>query len=189
MRRHTKRFKKHKRKFGVSGTFHKRKTYKRKTRKTKVRGGNGNECPVCLEAVPNQCILYPCKHHICKSCLDFLINPKKCPLCRAVIFSANCNGQTTSYTHPLPVMIDPTIAKNIQRLLPYENWELIKTQPEQLTFKYRTPINNPVKLENMKHGIQQLTHQLETQLNSFKYAYPSLNNHMIYITLSVKRLN
>ncbi|GLE09075.1 hypothetical protein PINS_up020664 [Pythium insidiosum] len=43
------------------------------------------ECVVCLDA-DKQRICVPCGHYcMCKACVDLLVTPKKCPLCRTAI--------------------------------------------------------------------------------------------------------
>jgi hypothetical protein len=113
--------------------------YRRRTIKRRYRRGGGNterdytnECPVCLE-VNERCILKPCNHQLCKTCLVKLPKPKICPLCREPITSAVCNGQTLTMSQlgkvvperpPLPI----TNARNLQILnaiFKNEEWEFI----------------------------------------------------------------
>ena len=38
-------------------------------------------CSICLDIMENPVIL-PCSHKYCRKCMNDIINPKKCALCR-----------------------------------------------------------------------------------------------------------
>jgi hypothetical protein len=72
----------------------KRRTDKRKTNKRKMKGGNGDDCPICLDPLDaEETITTPCKHTFHKKCildtckLSFWNKNKKClcPMCRGDI--------------------------------------------------------------------------------------------------------
>jgi hypothetical protein len=51
------------------------------------------ECPVCMENTQLEKLL-PCNHHVCKNCIQLLINGDgKCPNCRTPFTSYGCNGE------------------------------------------------------------------------------------------------
>ena len=50
-------------------------------------GEDGSICPICFEKKMNS-ICLPCKHLFCETCMERILNKRKCPICRRVIITS-----------------------------------------------------------------------------------------------------
>lgn len=52
-----------------------------------------DDCPICYDRMEEQCLIHPCFHYVCKTCMNALLERtnNSCPLCRA-----NVCGVTTT---------------------------------------------------------------------------------------------
>jgi hypothetical protein len=74
------------------------------------------DCAICYENTDEQCLIHPCFHYICKTCMTSLIESRpnsSCPLCRANVSgvtevdeSENADGNDICTNEPL-FTIDP----------------------------------------------------------------------------------
>jgi len=86
-----------------------------------------SECPVCMEALPEQLRPTKCGHYLHKHCLDqWLVNNTTCPVCRTQLGCVSSQPPPPHPTHPSRINLDELTLDGRQL------WEVVLANIERM---------------------------------------------------------